>query len=106
MTTTEPTALPLTLGRQLAAARERAHLDQDQLGEIIGKDRSTVSRWERDKQAPPFPIVVQISRVTGWPLDLFARAIDLTDGPDTPDDLGSRDSGCYAAEIVAFPHAA
>lgn len=86
MTTTEPTALPLTLGRQLAAARERIGLDQDEFGELIGKDRSTISRWERDKQVPPFTVVVQVSRVTEWPLDLFARAIGTSEdnGPETP----------------------
>lgn len=41
----------LLTGPCLAEARGRMELEQDQLGELIGVSRSTISRWEND--TPP-----------------------------------------------------
>jgi transcriptional regulator with XRE-family HTH domain len=74
----------MSLGSQLKAARARTGKDQTELGEVLGVNRTTISRWERDEAVPQFDDVVKVAHVTGWPLDLFARAasIDLR-GPDS-----------------------
>lgn len=80
MSTNEAYALPLSLGEHFRAARKRTGLDQDELGELMGVNRTTISRWERDLAVPPFDAIVALSRRSGWSLDLFARAIVPTDG--------------------------
>lgn len=102
----EATPLPLTLGQQFAAARDKTGLDQDELGAVLGKNRTTISRWERDLATPPFTAVVALSRMSGWPLDLFARA-------QTPADPTSPDGGSVIevsggactrrAQVIPFP---
>lgn len=91
MSTHEVTSLPLTLGRQFQLARERTGLDQTQLGERFGVNRTTISRWERDKAIPPFNIVAQLSEMSDWPLEYFARSqtpIQPDPGPEGTRDLG------------------
>jgi DNA-binding XRE family transcriptional regulator len=82
----EAQTLPLTLGQQFAAARKRAGHDQTALGRILGCDRTTISRWERDQAEPPFTAVATLSTMSGWPLELFARA--QTPTSPTPPDQG------------------
>lgn len=76
--------LPLTLGRQIAEARRSAGLSQQDLATARGVHRNTVGRWERDLEVPSFDVVVWLSRQSGWPLALFARAATSPDdeGPD------------------------
>lgn len=108
MSMNDPVELPLTLGKQLAAARDRMKVDQDDLGATLGYSRVTISRWENDKQVPPFTVVAKISRMSGWPLDYFARAETPSDpGPDTPSDQGIPASPCNAdtAKVLKFRNA-
>ncbi len=109
MSMSEATPLPLSLGQQLAAARHNTHLDQTEMGEIAGYDRTTISRWERGTHQPPFDYVVLLSRMSDWPLDLLARAVtNAWPGPSGPGDMGVSPSACYggSARILAFPLAA
>lgn len=79
--TREARTLPLTLGQQFQAARKRTGLDQDQLAEVLGVTRTTISRWETDRNVPPFTAVSRLSEMSGWDLELFARAAT----PSEPD---------------------
>jgi transcriptional regulator with XRE-family HTH domain len=74
MSTNEAYALPLTLGRQIAEARKRVGLNQTQLGRRWSEHRNTISRWENDGGEPSFSQIVDLSNLSGWPLELFARA--------------------------------
>lgn len=103
MSMNEVATLPLTLGKQLAAARERLGLDQDEMAESVSASRSTISRWERDKAVPPFNTVVRWSELTGWDLSLFARAETPTQSPDDPSGQGVRTTACNGdAQILDF----
>ena len=73
--------MPLSLGQRLASARKAAGLDQDQLATRWVVSRSTISRFERDQGQPDFDKVVDLSRISGWPLDLFANAVATPEPP-------------------------
>lgn len=95
----EVTPLPLTLGQQFAAARAKTGLDQSGFAAVIGVQRTTISRWERDKAEPPFSAVATLSEMSGWPLELFARA-QTPVGP-TPPDQGIASSRCSVLPFQA-----
>ncbi len=86
MSNTEPTPIPLTLGRQVAAARQRAGLNQTELGLRWKEHRNTISRWENDGGEPSFSQMVDLAEISGWPLELFARAAAPSN--DVPPDQG------------------
>jgi SOS-response transcriptional repressor LexA len=50
----------------LLAARERAGLTQEQLGDLVGADRATVSRWERGEMLPRERKRAMIARQLGF----------------------------------------
>ena len=45
-------AADVPLGEQIRAARERRHLTQQQLADLIGVDRKTVDNWENRRTSP------------------------------------------------------
>jgi len=45
-------AADVPLGEQIKAARERAHLTQQQLADLLGVDRKTVDNWENHRTSP------------------------------------------------------
>lgn len=103
MSTNEAYDLPLTLGQQMAVARKRAGLNQTELGRRWSEHRTTISRWERGDGEPTFSQIVDLSRLSGWPLDLFARAGSFgpEDGPDGTSDLGTADRRCSVHHLFA-----
>jgi transcriptional regulator with XRE-family HTH domain len=46
------TATASSLGRAIKDARERRHLTQLQLADILGVDRKTVDNWEHERTIP------------------------------------------------------
>ena len=67
-------------GSLIREARLRAGLSQVELGEITGKDRAQIARWERDAVSPPFETLRSILRSCGYDLsdDLIDYADDKT----------------------------
>lgn len=45
-------AVDVSPGRAIKAARERRHLTQQQLADIVGVDRKTVDNWEHGRTSP------------------------------------------------------
>lgn len=66
------TTVKTTIGQRVKIARKKAGLTQSQLGEKLGFDPLTVSRWERDDSSPEKSLL-PIARATGcspsWLLD-------------------------------------
>ncbi|CAL9352793.1 hypothetical protein SUDANB1_00495 [Streptomyces sp. enrichment culture] len=56
------------IGLQIREARRRAHLSQMQLGERIGRDNKTISRWENALTAPDLTDLLLIADALGVPL--------------------------------------
>ncbi|MGW4223060.1 helix-turn-helix domain-containing protein [Streptomyces bauhiniae] len=53
---------------QIRAARRAARLSQIQLGERIGRDDKTISRWENAHTAPDLTDLLRIADALGVPL--------------------------------------
>lgn len=63
------------LGRAIRSLREKKKLTQDKLGERIGVDRATISKYESGKHAPEFGNLLQLAGILGVELsELFAAA--------------------------------
>lgn len=56
------------VAREVRSARRSAGLTQRQLGNKLGVESITVSRWERGATSPSLARLEQIARVTGTPL--------------------------------------
>ncbi|MDX3243687.1 helix-turn-helix transcriptional regulator [Streptomyces sp. ME18-1-4] len=56
------------LGDRLRACRHAAHLTQWQLGERIGRDHKTISRWENAHRIPSALDLIYIAHALGIPL--------------------------------------
>lgn len=59
----------LEFGARLAYARKLAHLSQDQLGEVFGVTKQTVSHWERERNDPPTKVVRFLCERSGLSAD-------------------------------------
>ena len=108
MSTQEAVDLPLSLGRQMAEARRRLHISQKDMAQLLDVHRNTVGRWERGLEVPSFDVIVWLSTASGWPLALFARAMELElpwDGPDTPTGLGVTPRACNGNVVPFGPRA-
>jgi transcriptional regulator with XRE-family HTH domain len=57
-----------TSGSLIREARLRAGLSQAELGEVTGKDRAQIARWERDAVSPPFETLRVLLRACGYDL--------------------------------------
>lgn len=105
MSTTDPVALPLSLGQQIANARRRMGLTQTALGQRWNLSRTTISRYERGDDEPSFSQMVDLANASGWPLELFAQAHNPQDPTPPAGDLtsGESSSACTSlrlAEVV------
>ena len=66
----------------IATAREKANLTQSELGAAIGKDKSSIKKYEGGKVPPPFDVLYDICSVLG--LDVFeVMGLDLKLGGST-----------------------
>ncbi|MEX3101379.1 MULTISPECIES: helix-turn-helix transcriptional regulator [unclassified Streptomyces] len=57
-----------TLGRAVREWRERTGMTQNQLAELSGLTQAAISRLERGKCMPTFPLLERISQAFGSPL--------------------------------------
>ena len=65
-----------TLGAQIKQARTRAHLSQSQLAMVIGAHVTSISDWERGRNAPSARHLIGIARATGTTIDDFSTDED------------------------------
>jgi transcriptional regulator with XRE-family HTH domain len=79
MTTTRDAAL----ARQLMEAREAANYTQEELGKLLGLDRSAISKIEAGKRSPRAPMIRRWMAVCGLVLDFVDPG-----GPDRAAILG------------------
>jgi transcriptional regulator with XRE-family HTH domain len=61
------------IGTRLRAAREDANLTQIQLGERIGRDHKTISRWEHALRIPDLEDLLLIADALDTPLADLVR---------------------------------
>lgn len=65
---------PVPLGPRLREAREESGLTQQQLAELSGVRRETLSRIERGHHEAYWDTVCRLSRALGKPLEWFAES--------------------------------
>lgn len=53
----------MTLGQKLFEMRKKAALSQEQVAEVLGVTRQTVSKWETDQTTPDFDKIIPISKL-------------------------------------------
>jgi transcriptional regulator with XRE-family HTH domain len=76
------------LGGRLRTARRSVGLTQKQLGEQLGVESVTVSRWERDVTTPSLPRLRRVAELTETTIS------DLVRAPDT--------ASAHAVELAAL----
>lgn len=59
----------MDIGRKIKEARLKAKLTQEQVTEVLGVSRQTISNWENEKTFPDIVSVVKMS-------DLYAVSLD------------------------------
>lgn len=84
----------MTTGEKIAMLRKRKNITQEQLAEILGVSRQSVSRWEMDQA---FPETEKLIRLSG----LFSCSIDFLLS-EVLDGKKQMDVGISAADCVAF----
>ncbi len=53
----------------IASERKRLGLSQAQLGEMMGRDRATISRWETDPMSVSGSILCKLARIFNCSID-------------------------------------
>ena len=64
------------MGARLRTARRSAGLTQKELGEALGVEAITVSRWERGVTTPSLPRLRRIAEITATTVSDLVRAPD------------------------------
>jgi transcriptional regulator with XRE-family HTH domain len=65
-----------TLGDRLAKAREHAGLSIEEMADVLVRDRSTIGRYENDRNRPPRRVLRRWAEVTGVPLEWIVGGDD------------------------------
>lgn len=73
----------MTTGEKLAALRRKKGITQEQLSEILGVSRQSVSRWEMDIAFPETEKLIRLSRLLECSID-FLLNNDLQAFPENP----------------------
>jgi transcriptional regulator with XRE-family HTH domain len=88
----ETAATPGGWGRNIAAARTRAGLTQQQLAERLAVAPTTVARWEQGTRLPALADQIGIARALGTTVtELFPRDDNEAELPDLVASIGG---GC------------
>ena len=53
----------MSIGNKIANARKEKHLTQEQLADLMGVSRQSVSRWESDQAYPEMEKIVRLAEV-------------------------------------------
>lgn len=63
----------MTFGENLVNLRKRKSVSQEQLAEVLGITRQTVSKWELNQSTPDLQYIVQISEYFDVSLDYLVK---------------------------------
>lgn len=84
----------MTTGEKIAMLRKRKNITQEQLAEILGVSRQSVSRWEMDQAFPETEKLIRLSGLFSCSIDFLLS--ELLDGKK------QMDAGISADDCVAF----
>lgn len=63
----------MSFGTKLQDARQKQHLTQEQLAELLGVTRQSISRWETDVVYPDLAKIVKLSEVLNVSTDYLLK---------------------------------
>ena len=64
----------MTLGEKLSKLRKEYNYTQEQLADILGVSRQSISKWESDIAYPETDKLVKMGKLFEFPSGFFARA--------------------------------
>ena len=73
----EAQELKKLIGSRIALARKAVKLNQEQLGELIGVNKQTISRWERGERTPDGPLLYEITMHCNCSADFLLGRSDV-----------------------------
>lgn len=91
----------MTTGEKIALLRKRKNITQEQLAEILGVSRQSVSRWEMDQAFPETEKLIRLAGLFSCSIDfLLSEVLERTqqeNGGFSPEDCVSfiRECGCF-----------
>ncbi len=72
----------MTTGEKIAALRKGHNITQEQLAELLGVTRQSVSRWEMDLAFPETEKLIRLSRLFSCSIDYLLSDVIVRDSPD------------------------
>jgi transcriptional regulator with XRE-family HTH domain len=85
----------MTTGDKIAALRKQNHFTQEQLAQLLGVSRQSISKYESDLAYPETEKLIRLSELFGCTVDELLRDRPMCEGKAT----GSE--GCAAAQGAA-----
>lgn len=67
----------MTFGERLHALRKMKHLQQKELGQLIGKAGDIVSKYERNQMEPSISMAVKFAEALNVSLDFLVRGTEF-----------------------------
>lgn len=114
-----------TVGGRIRQARRLRELTQNELADLVGFSRESVSSWERGKASPDVDDLIEVAKMLRIPVTTFVVGLDENDEtpPDggmpsggdieecapwdsNPEPAGSRTTRINRPQIVTYPIAA
>jgi len=71
----------MTLGQTIAHLRKARNLSQDELADLLGVSRQSVSKWETDASVPELDKLIRLSDMFGVTLDALIRGEEPEPAP-------------------------
>lgn len=69
-----------TVGYRIATARNSLRMSQDQLGELVGVKKQTISGWENGRNMPNAERLALLSKELGCSVDYLLGLVDAPRG--------------------------
>ena len=85
----------MTTGDKIAALRKQNHLTQEQLAQLLGVSRQSISKYESDLAYPETEKLIRLSELFGCTVDELLRDRPMEEG------TAGRQEGFAAAQVTA-----
>lgn len=91
----------MTTGEKIAALRRRNNITQEQLAELLGVTRQSVSRWEMDMAFPETEKLIRFSKLFSCSIDYLLGEMIGREEPDKAD-ITAQDCVSFIRECGYF----
>lgn len=91
----------MTTGEKLAALRKKKNLTQEQLAEVLGVTRQSISRWEMDVTFPETEKLIKLSRLLECSID-FLLDDNMKESGEDNENISAKDCCKFIRECGYF----